>query len=120
MATLATIASIRQRAQTPAVLLLGVLLIFAWLRFAQVSYIHAQTAVETKPIVERGLGPKPVEVRPPTSQWLDEVAEFFRLPVVNVALIAIGLIGIFFEFKLPGTTFPGAVAAICFVLFFWA
>ncbi len=54
------------------------------------------------------------------AKWLDRVAEFFRLPVVNVALITIGLIGLFFEFKLPGTTFPGSVAAICFVLFFWA
>src|SRR5262249_17422065 len=24
------------------------------------------------------------------------------------------------ELKLPGTTFPGALAALCFVLFFWA
>ena len=37
-----------------------------------------------------------------------------------IALIAMGLIGLIFEFKLPGTTFPGSVAAICFVLFFWA
>lgn len=57
---------------------------------------------------------------PAPAKWLDRVAEFFRLPVVNVALITIGLIGLFFEFKLPGTTFPGSVAAICFVLFFWA
>jgi len=54
------------------------------------------------------------------AKWLDRVAEFFRLPIVNVALITVGLIGLFFEFKLPGTTFPGSVAAICFVLFFWA
>lgn len=57
---------------------------------------------------------------PAPAKWLDRIAEFFRLPVVNVALIAVGLIGLFFEFKLPGTTFPGSVAAICFVLFFWA
>jgi membrane-bound ClpP family serine protease len=57
---------------------------------------------------------------PAPAKWLDRVAEFFRLPVVNIALITVGLIGLFFEFKLPGTTFPGSVAAICFVLFFWA
>jgi membrane-bound serine protease (ClpP class) len=58
--------------------------------------------------------------RPPQTQWLDRVAEFFREPIVNVALVALGIIGLIFEIKLPGTTFPGSVAAICFVLFFWA
>ena len=57
---------------------------------------------------------------PTPAKWLDRVAEFFRLPIVNVALIALGMIGLIFEFKFPGTTFPGSVAAICFVLFFWA
>ena len=37
-----------------------------------------------------------------------------------VALIALGLVGLIFEVKFPGSTFPGSVAAICFVLFFWA
>lgn len=54
------------------------------------------------------------------AQLLVRIAEFFRLPIVNVALVAIGLIGLIFEIKYPGTTFPGSVAAICFVLFFWA
>lgn len=57
---------------------------------------------------------------PAPRQWLDGVAAFFRHWTVNIALITIGLIGLIFEFKYPGTTFPGAVAAICFVLFFWA
>src|SRR5262249_22671380 len=58
--------------------------------------------------------------RPASSQVLDRIAEFFRMPIVNVALVALGVLGLIFEFKLPGTTFPGSVAAICFVLFFWA
>jgi len=58
--------------------------------------------------------------RPPQSQWLDRVAEFFRLPVVNFALVTLGIIGLIFEFKFPGKTLPGSVAALCFVLFFWA
>lgn len=56
----------------------------------------------------------------PPAQWLDRVAEFFRQPIVYVVLIALGLIGLIFEIKYPGTTLPGSVAAICFVLFFWA
>jgi membrane-bound serine protease (ClpP class) len=58
--------------------------------------------------------------RPVPTQWLDRVAGFFREPIVYVALIALGLIGLIFEIKFPGSTFPGSVAAICFVLFFWA
>src|SRR5262245_18376269 len=57
--------------------------------------------------------------RPAQTQWLDRVAEFFRQRLVSIALITIGVIGLIFEFKFPGTTFPGSVAAICFVLFFW-
>jgi membrane-bound ClpP family serine protease len=72
-------------------------------------------ACADEPVIRAGDG-----ARPPATQWLDRVAEFFRHPVVNVALLTIGVIGLIFEFKLPGTTFPGSVAAICFVLFFWA
>jgi membrane-bound ClpP family serine protease len=51
---------------------------------------------------------------------LDRIAEFFRDPLVNFVLIMVGIIGLILELKMPGTTFPGAIAAICFVLFFWA
>lgn len=64
--------------------------------------------------------PKAAPPRPAQSQVLDRVAEFFRMPIVNIALIALGVLGLIFEFKLPGTTLPGSVAAVCFVLFFWA
>ena len=63
--------------------------------------------------------PQAAAPRPVQTQWLDRVAEFFRQPIINIALITIGVIGLIFEFKLPGTTFPGSVAALCFVLFFW-
>jgi membrane-bound serine protease (ClpP class) len=82
-----------------------------------------ERARKTEPTVKPMLiadPPKAALGRPAQTQWLDRVAEFFRKPIVNVALIALGIIGLIFEFKLPGTTFPGSVAAICFVLFFWA
>jgi membrane-bound serine protease (ClpP class) len=63
---------------------------------------------------------KPAGTRLPQSQWLDRVAEFFRNPVVNFALVTLGMIGLIFEFKFPGKTLPGSVAALCFVLFFWS
>ena len=65
-------------------------------------------------------GPKAVPTRPAPTQWLDRIAKFFRAPIVNVALVALGLIGLIFEIKYPGTTLPGSLAALCFVLFFWA
>jgi membrane-bound serine protease (ClpP class) len=52
--------------------------------------------------------------------WLEQVAEFFREPIVNFVLIMVGIVGLIMELKLPGTTVPGVIAAICFVLFFWA
>jgi membrane-bound serine protease (ClpP class) len=62
----------------------------------------------------------PAQVRVARDDLLDRVAEFFREPAVNFVLIMLGIVGLILEMKLPGTTMPGAVAAICFVLFFWA
>jgi membrane-bound serine protease (ClpP class) len=59
-------------------------------------------------------------VRIARDDWLEQVAEFFREPTVNFILIMLGIVGLIMELKLPGTTVPGVVAAICFLLFFWA
>lgn len=80
----------------------------------------AQNRDEPKAVVTQGDGPRGDSGRTEQPQWIDRVAGFFRLSIVQVALVTIGLIGLIFEFKYPGTTFPGSVAAICFVLFFWA
>ncbi|MBI3823639.1 MAG: hypothetical protein HY289_13300 [Planctomycetes bacterium] len=84
------------------------ILALAMLTLAAPALCAQEPAIAAKPAVS---APRPL---------LDRIAEFFRYPIVNVALVAVGLIGLIFEFKLPGTTFPGSVAAICFVLFFWA
>jgi len=65
-----------------------------------------------------GVEPNRVEVS--RDDWLDRVAEFFRQPVVNVVLILLGIVGLILELKMPGFGLPGIMAAICFVLFFWA
>jgi membrane-bound serine protease (ClpP class) len=65
-------------------------------------------------------GLEPDRVRVSRDDLLDRVAEFFREPIVNFILIMLGIIGLILELKMPGTTFPGAIAAICFVLFFWS
>jgi membrane-bound serine protease (ClpP class) len=59
-------------------------------------------------------------VRAIRDDWLEQIAEFFREPTVRFILIMLGIVGLIMELKLPGTTIPGVVAAICFVLFFWA
>jgi membrane-bound ClpP family serine protease len=65
-------------------------------------------------------GLTPQRVRLVGDSWLDRVAEFFRDPTVRFILIMLGIVGLILEFKMPGTTIPGVLAAICFVLFFWA
>jgi membrane-bound ClpP family serine protease len=52
--------------------------------------------------------------------WLDAVASFFREPLVNIVLIMVGVAGLILEIKMPGFGVPGIVAALCFVLLFWA
>ena len=52
--------------------------------------------------------------------WLDAVAAFLREQWVGMILIMVGITGLILELKIPGVMFPGIIAAICFVLFFWA
>jgi membrane-bound ClpP family serine protease len=54
------------------------------------------------------------------SDWLSAVAEFCRHPIVMAILVMIGIAGLILEFKMPGIGVPGVIAAICFVIFFWA
>lgn len=62
----------------------------------------------------------PLKVRLARDDWLDRVAEFFREPTVNVVLIMLGIVGLILELKMPGVGLPGVMAAVCFILFFWA
>jgi len=60
------------------------------------------------------------KVKKARSDALDAFAEFLRHPIVSVLLVMIGLFCIVLEIKIPGATAPGVIAALCFVLFFWA
>lgn len=59
-------------------------------------------------------------VREARLDWIDELALFLRHPVVSVFLVMVGIIGLILELKIPGVGFPGVLAALCFVLYFWA
>jgi membrane-bound ClpP family serine protease len=65
-------------------------------------------------------GVSAAEVKTARGDWLDDVAEFLRLGWVKLLLIMIGIICLILELKLPGATLPGILAAVCFILFFWA
>jgi membrane-bound serine protease (ClpP class) len=59
-------------------------------------------------------------VKEVTPGVLDRFAEFLRMPVVTVLLVVIGFTGLILELKVPGLTVPGIIAALCFILVFWA
>jgi membrane-bound ClpP family serine protease len=60
------------------------------------------------------------EPKDPDPGWLDKFAEFLRMPVVTVLIVVIGFTGLILELKVPGLTVPGIIAALCFILVFWA
>jgi len=80
----------------------------------------ARTTVEdtSAKSVATALGwPEPKE---PDAGWLDKFANFLTLPVVTVLLVVLGFTGLILELKVPGLTVPGIIAALCFILVFWA
>jgi membrane-bound ClpP family serine protease len=60
------------------------------------------------------------KVRDISFDFLYELANFLRYPLVSIVLIMVGVTGLILELKMPGVSFPGIVAALCFVLYFWA
>jgi membrane-bound ClpP family serine protease len=60
------------------------------------------------------------DVRESEPSWLDDFAAFLRQTHVSILLVIIGIAGLVLELKAPGLIVPGVIAAICFVLFFWA
>lgn len=66
----------------------------------------------------KGIGPMRVVVYEGSA--LDELALFLSHRGTTVFLVMIGLASLMVEFMKPGLAFPGVVAAVCFVLVFWA
>ncbi|MBA4190156.1 MAG: hypothetical protein C0467_19400 [Planctomycetaceae bacterium] len=60
------------------------------------------------------------DAKSPDPGWLDKFSDFLRNPVVTVLLVVIGFTGLILELKVPGLTVPGIIAALCFLLVFWA
>jgi len=60
------------------------------------------------------------DVRDSKPGWLDDFAAFIRRTEISILLVIIAFAGLILEFKMPGSTIPGLISLICFVLFFWA
>jgi membrane-bound serine protease (ClpP class) len=73
-----------------------------------ISEVYALYGVEAK------------DVRSSEPSWLDDFAAFLRQTPVSILLVIVGIAGLVLELKAPGLIVPGVIAAICFVLFFWA
>lgn len=54
------------------------------------------------------------------TDWLDEFAAFLRNGWMAVLLVMVGIGCLIIELKMPGVTLPGIIAALCFILYFWA
>jgi len=59
-------------------------------------------------------------VRDASFDFLYELASFLRHPLVAVFLVMLGVACLILELKMPGVGLPGVIAALCFVLYFWA
>jgi len=65
-------------------------------------------------------GIEPDKVRSSEPSWLDNFAAFLRQTPVSILLVIVGIAGLVLELKAPGLVVPGVIAAVCFILFFWA
>jgi membrane-bound ClpP family serine protease len=65
-------------------------------------------------------GVTPSRVQEPGAEWLDGLGDFLRHPWTSVVLVMVGIVCLMLELKMPGVGLPGVIAAVCFVLFFWA
>ncbi|HEV3444619.1 MAG TPA: NfeD family protein [Gemmataceae bacterium] len=76
--------------------------------------------VDNYPELCKAYALKEREVRDMGYDYLYRLAEFLAHPAVSVFLIMIGIACLVLELKVPGVGLPGVIAAVCFVLYFWA
>jgi membrane-bound ClpP family serine protease len=76
--------------------------------------------VEDFPTLCARYGVKPEQVRTLDNDWLDDFRDLMQTPGMSIFLVMLGVTCLILELKIPGLGLPGVVAALCFVLFFWA
>jgi membrane-bound ClpP family serine protease len=80
----------------------------------------ARHVVDGLPDLYAYYGIEPDAVTTADSDWLEEVGWFLRQPWMDAILVLLGITCLILEVKMPGVGLPGVLAAVCFVLFFWA
>ncbi len=65
-------------------------------------------------------GLEEVEIAEVTPNWVDFLIWLLNTELMSVVLIVGFFIGLYLELKLPGVLFPGVIAAVCAMLFFWS
>ncbi|HEY1859752.1 MAG TPA: NfeD family protein, partial [Gemmataceae bacterium] len=80
----------------------------------------AQYVVDGLPAVYDLYGVDPSKVHTNGPDWLEQLADFLTHPLTRFFLVMIGIVCLILELKLPGVGLPGVIAAVCFILFFWA
>jgi membrane-bound ClpP family serine protease len=98
----------------------GQLLKFSATRAEELGLARATVPTRDISAIYSRYGLDASKVRDATPAWLDLFANFLKRPPVTVLLVVIAFMGLILEMKVPGTTVPGIVAALCFVLVFWA
>ena len=87
-------------------------------RFGLTRYI-AEDMEQLQAFYQLSESPKPIELSS-TERWIDQIANFFRNPVIGMFL----LLGAFFfisnEMSAPGLGVPGFLGTLCAVLYFWS
>jgi len=83
------------------------------------EYGLATEILKSRSEVLEKLGLKDAEVTVARISWSEVLVRFISSPVVTAVLFAVGLLGIWLEFKIPGFGAPGIVAILCFALLFF-
>jgi membrane-bound serine protease (ClpP class) len=55
-----------------------------------------------------------------SATWVDSLIWWLNHRAISAALLAIGIIALYVELKIPGIGVASIVSAVCFVLFFWS
>lgn len=66
------------------------------------------------------LGVERSDVRIMTATWVDDLIWWLNRKWISAVLLALGIVSLYVELKLPGIGLPSILSAICFVLFFWS
>ncbi len=89
---------------------------------AAVQWGMARAVLQSKDIdgVISLYGIRKADVNFMRTDWLDTLVMILRNEFTTLLLVVIGFTCVILELKAPGTTIPGVIAALCFLLIFWA